>query len=201
MGKVLNGFTPDTAKNLQLDAGILVLGLEKPEEFTGEIKTPARSIGATSGGAKFSATPEIRNIFEDLDGSRGSYMSGNVIDNWEITLTATIKEMTAENLRLSLGASDVTKATEDGKYDKITGRVEVKDGDYLKNICWLGTINGSDEPIIIELKNVLNTAGMSFTASDKATGGVDLELKAHFDLINPTEVPFVIYTPKAVATP
>ena len=51
--------------------------------------------------------------------------------------------------------------------------------------------------MVIELKNVLNSNGFSFTATDKGTGAVALELKAHFDLNTPDEVPFTIYTPKA----
>ena len=57
-------------------------------------------------------------------------------------------------------------------------------------------MNGSSEPMIIELKNVLNTNGISFTAEDKGSGSVELELKAHFDLSKPNEVPFNIYFPK-----
>ena len=40
----------------------------------------------------------MRNIFEGIDGAKGNYKDGNVIDNWEITLTATVKEMTAKKL-------------------------------------------------------------------------------------------------------
>ena len=190
---ILSAFTKNTSKNLQLHAGLLVKGLTDILSFNGTI-ADEKKLGATSGGASFSATPEMRNIFEGIDGAKGNYKDGNVIDNWEITLTATVKEMTANNLKLAMATADI--ATGNDKFDVLTPRMEVKSTDYIDNICWLGTMNGSSEPMIIELKNVLNTNGISFTAEDKGSGSVELELKAHFDLSKPNEVPFNIYFPK-----
>ena len=198
MAKVLNGFTANTATNLQLDAGIFVRGLADPSSFTGTVTTPAKTIGATSGGGSFTAIPTFRNIFEDLDGARGVYKGGQVIDSWEIKMTTTIKEMTAENLKLALAAADTTAASS-GKYDTTVARLEVKEEDYLDNFCFIGTINGQDTPVIIEMKNVLNMNGLNLTVADKSTGSVSLELQAHFDLSKPDEVPFKIYTPKVGA--
>lgn len=190
---ILSAFTKNTAKNMQLDAGLLVRGLTDILNFNGTI-ADEKKLGATSGGASFSATPEMRNIFEGIDGAKGNYKDGNVIDNWEITLTATVKEMTAKNLQLAMATADIK--SDNDKFDVLTPRMEVKSTDYIDNICWLGTMNGSSEPMIIELKNVLNTNGISFTAEDKGSGSVELELKAHFDLSKPNEVPFNIYFPK-----
>lgn len=198
MAKVLNGFTANTATNLQLDAGIFVRGLADPSTFNGTVTTPAKTIGATSGGGSFTAIPTFRNIFEDLDGARGVYKGGQVIDSWEIKMTTTIKEMTAENLKLALAAADTTAASS-GKYDTTVARLEVKEEDYLDNFCFIGTINGQDTPVIVEMKNVLNMSGLNLTVADKATGSVKLELQAHFDLSKPDEVPFKIYTPKVGA--
>ena len=190
---ILSAFTKNTAKNMQLDAGLLVRGLTDILNFNGTI-ADEKKLGATSGGASFSATPEMRNIFEGIDGAKGNYKDGNVIDNWEITLTATVKEMTAKNLQLAMATADIK--SDNDKFDVLTPRMEVKSTDYIDNICWLGTMNGSSEPMIIELKNVMNTNGISFTAEDKGSGSVELELKAHFDLSKPNEVPFNIYFPK-----
>lgn len=191
---ILSAFTKNTAKNMQLDAGLLVRGLTDILNFSGTIADD-KKLGATSGGATFSATPEIRNIFEGIDGAKGNYKDGNVIDNWEITLTATVKEMTAKNLQLAMATADIDSSGE-GKFDVLSPRMDIKTTDYIDNICWLGTMNGSTEPMIIELKNVMNTNGISFTAEDKGSGSVELELKAHFDLSKPNEVPFKIYFPK-----
>lgn len=190
---ILSAFTKNTAKNMQLDAGLLVRGLDNILDFNGTIADD-KKLGATSGGATFSATPEIRNTLEGVDGAKGVYKDAIVIDNWEITLTATIKEMTAKNLQLAMATADIDSG--DDKFDVLSPRMDIKTTDYLDNICWLGTMNGSTDPMIIELKNVMNTNGISFTAEDKGSGSVELELKAHFDLSKPNEVPFKIYFPK-----
>lgn len=197
MGKTLNAFTPDTAQNLQLDAGIVVLGLTDPKIFDGVVTSPAKTVGATSGGVVFTAIPSIRNIFEDLDGSRGNYKDGNVIDTWDIKMSFTMKEITANNLKMSLAAADITPAAASEKYDTLKGRNEIKSSDYLPNLVLITTQNTKTEFIMIEIKNVLNITGLTFTTADKSTGMVDVELQAHFDLATPNEVPFKIYTPKA----
>ena len=193
MAGILSAFSKGTAKNMQLDAGILVRNLQNILDFDGNL-ADANKLGATSGGATFSATPELRNIFEGIDGAKGNYKDGNVIDNWEITLTATVKEMTAKNLQLAMASADIDSG--DDKFDVLSPRMDIKTTDYIDNICWLGTMNGSTDPMIIELKNVMNTNGISFTAEDKGSGSVELELQAHFDLSKPNEVPFKIYFPK-----
>lgn len=199
MAKILNGFTKDTAKNLQLDAGIIVIGLASPENFAGEL-TGATLLGATSGGGSFVVETEVRNLFEDLDGARGNYKEGNVIDSYNITLTTTVAEMTAKNIKLALGAADTMAEQGTGTDVDITkARMTIKAEDYIDNVCWLGSLNGSDKPMIIELKNVMNTNGLNFTFEDKGKGKIELELKAHFDLTKPEEVPFAIYTPSVKA--
>lgn len=188
----LNGFTINTAKNLQLDAGILAKNVEDLENFNG-VLLDSQKLGATSGGGSLTIIPTMRNLFEDLDGSRGSYVGGNVIDNYEIKLTVTLKEMTAENFHLALSASDTTDGL---KHKKIKPRLELKDDDYLINVCWFGKINGSSDPVIIEIKNVLNTNGFNLTFADKDKGSLELELSANFDLANAEEVPVNIWLPK-----
>lgn len=188
----LNGFTVNTAKNLQLDAGILAKNVEDLENFNGTL-LDSQKLGATSGGGTLTIVPTMRNLFEDLDGSRGSYVGGNVIDNYEIKLSVTVKEMTKENFHLALSASDETDGL---KHTKIKPRLLLKDEDYLDNVCWFGTINGSSEPCIIEIQNVLNTNGFNLTFADKDKGSLALELVANFNLAKAEEVPVNIWLPK-----
>lgn len=193
MGNILTAFTPDTAKNLQLDAGILVKGLSDPASFNGELSGGVKSLGATAGGATFTAIPTIRNLFDGIDGAKGEYKDGLVIDFWEIKLKATLKETTKDNFLLAIGAAEASTST---NHDVVKGRMNIKTTDFLENICWLGTVNGYEKPLIIELKNVMNRNGLSFVVADKDTGGMELELTAHFNVAEPNEVPFAIYIPK-----
>lgn len=208
MSKILNAFTPNTAKNLQLDAGVflksvkdvqalgkLISEIKEGETFDDILPEGASKLGATSGGGSFTAIPEMRNTFENIDGARGTYVGGNKIDNWEIKLTTTLAETTADNFKLALCASDIKKAGETELYDEITARNYIEDSDYIDNICWLGTQQGSNIPVIIEIKNVINNNGLNFTFADKDNGKTELELSGNKTMTNSDEVPFKIYVP------
>lgn len=190
---ILNGLRADSAKNFQLDAGMLVKNITDFSDITtGDL------LGATSGGGSFTAVPEMRNMFEDIDGARGKYAEGDVIDNWETKLTATLKEVTKENIASALVACDMVTNSEAGAtHDMIQARNEIKDTDYIDNICWCGTLKGSTEPLIIELKNAINEKGFELAFTDKGTGGIAVEFAGRFKLANPTDVPFTIHYPKA----
>lgn len=191
--QVLSGFTKDTALNLQLNAGILVKNHEVGSKIDDNNK-----LGATEGGSTFAAVPTMRNIFEGIDDARGDYMDGNVIDTIIVTLTASISEITAANIKLAIAAADEDNTTNE-KYIIIKPRDTVKTTDYLKNICWIGTMNENEEPIIIQLDNVMNSNGLAFSASSKGRGKVDLVIKAHRTLSEPDKVPYTIYIPKKIA--
>lgn len=196
MAKILSAFRADTAQNMQLDAGIFVANLTDPATFDGTIPEDAINLGATTGDNSFTYTPEYRNILEDVNGAKGLYKGAQVIDTITAEMTGSMKEVTAQNIKIALGAADITEASSSDKFDKINPRLNVKDEDYLKNLCWIGSINNEGELIIIEMKNVLNTSGFTFTATDKGSGSVEFTFVPHFDLSNPTEIPVTIYRSK-----
>lgn len=191
----LTGYTNKTYKNLQLNAGMFVKSFN-PE--VDDIAT-AKILGATQGGGNFTAIPEMRAI--ELDGVRGVAVGMQVIDSWEVKLTTTLKEMTAENFKLALASGKITKATGEEKYDKITANNNLSDADYIDNVCWLGTLAGSSEPVCILVKNVLNTNGLNFTFEDKGDGSIEIELTGHYSADSLDSPPFTIYTPKEASLP
>ena len=200
---VINGINQDTIKNMQLDAGILIadkLDAETIQAGVGwdsTIKTAIsqkKHVGATKGATTFSATPEIRNIFEGIDGVRGDIKNGNVIDKWEVTLKTSITEFTLKNLEICLGAS--TEGSSGTHFDTIEPADMIANEDY-KSFTWIGTMAGGEKPIVIVLNNCLNINGLTITAEDKNTGTVEVELKAHIDLTKiGQEKQFKIYLPK-----
>ena len=189
---VINGINSNTIKNMQLDAGVLLSKAINPETATIATEIQENSVGATKGATTFSATPEIRNIFEGIDGVRGDIKDGNVIDKWTVTLKTSITEFTLKNLQLCLGAE--TSASSGGKYHTIEPADEIKTEAY-KSFTWIGSMASDDTPIVIVLNNCININGLTITAEDKNTGTVEVELKAHIDLGN-TQKQFKIYLPK-----
>lgn len=192
---LLSAFNKDTANNLQLDAGIICKGIENPYKPTaGELKS--KCIGATSGGAEFEVTPEITNVFEDLDDAKGKYKGGVEITNIDIVFSFTMKEMTAENFKLAMGCADITKVEAESSSDKLphtllTPRLEIKDEDFIDNICWYGR-KRNGEKVCIVLNNVFNEGGLNYTSESAGKGSLEVELHAFFDLNNPNKVPYEV---------
>ena len=190
---VLSGFTPKTAENLQLDAGFFAKNQSITDTFDITTIADEDKLGATSGGGTFTCIPTIRNLFEDLDGAVGEYMEGLAVETWEVKMSTAMKEITAENIAMSIGPADVISGT---GFDTITPRMEIKDEDFLENLCWFGTVNKRQKPIIIEIKNAMNSNGFNYTINNKGTGQSDVEIKGYFNLENPLEVPCKIWYPK-----
>lgn len=192
---LLSAFNKDTANNLQLDAGIICKGITNPYKPTAE-ELKSKCIGATSGGAEFEVTPEITNIFEDLDDAKGKYKGGVEITNIDIVFSFTMKEMTAENFKLAMGCADITKVEAESSSDKLphtllTPRLEIKDEDFIDNICWYGR-KRNGEKVCIVLNNVFNEGGLNYTSESAGKGSLEVELHAFFDLKNPDKVPYEV---------
>lgn len=192
MGKFFTGLTPATPDNLLLDAGAFfkgyIVGTDTPATAT------AKLLGATSGGGAFSAVPTVRKI--EVDGAKGNVKGLQVIDDWTVTMTANAKEVTVQNIALALGAATLGTAT-DG-YQKITGKCEIEDSDYVDNITWIGKLKGSDTPVIIVLNNALSMNGLTLTFTDKTEAIIALTLTGNYDLEDLETPPFAIYYPQAV---
>ena len=69
--------------------------------------------------------------------------------------------------------------------------------DYIDNITWVGTLSGSNKPVIIQIFNALNTEGLKFSTTDKAEATISLTFYAHYTQDDLDTPPFKIYYPKA----
>ena len=193
---LLSAFNKDTANNLQLDAGIICKGITNPYKPT-ESELKSKCIGATSGGAEFEVTPEITNIFEDLDDAKGKYKGGVEITNIDIVFSFTMKEMTAENFKLAMGCADITQVRanelsgDNLPHTLLKPRLEIKDEDFIDNICWYGR-KRNGEKVCIVLHNVFNEGGLNYTSESAGKGSLEVELHAFFDLKNPDKVPYEV---------
>lgn len=187
------GYSASTKKNLLLGAGALyknfVVGTDTPSTAT------AKLIGATQGGLEFKATPSIRNI--QIDGILGKVADLDVIDSWETSLAGSFIEINSEVIRRSLAAASVDSS--DSDYDVITGNTEFSSDDYLTNITYIGTLSGSNKPVIIQVKNAIDTGGLSFKTEDGKEGTVDVTFEGRYAISDEGEPPFAIYWPKVPA--
>lgn len=185
---LFSGITTNTPKHLLLDAGAFYknyqVGTDTPSSAS------AKLIGATSGGGSFSAVPTIREI--ELDGKRGAVKGLNTIDDWVVNITANVKELTPDLIKMALATGNSTTT---GSNVKITAGSELADSNYIDNITWVGRISGSQNPVVIVLKNALCTNGLSLTVADKAEGVIPLTFAGHYTVADMQTPPFEIYFP------
>lgn len=200
MGKKrsFSGFTKNTPDHLLLDAGaffkdfIYEPGGTSNDTYDSAV-TAGKLIGATQGGGEFSAVPSIRQI--EVDGVKGRAKGLEVIDSWDVYLKATILETTAESVKVALSAATVD-STSDEDYDVITGNAAIGLDDYIDNVTWIGTLSGSEKPVIIQVYNGLNTDGLKLTVKDKGEATIPATFYGHYPPDDLDSPPFKIFYPK-----
>lgn len=190
--KSYNGLTGKTKEHLLLDAGAFFKNFVVGEDTYETAKTAGKILGATKGGGEFSAKPNIRQI--EIDGVKGAAKGMEVIDSWDVSMKANLIEITKESIVSSLCAATVDSASNDDYY-VIKGKEYIDDEDYTENITYVGTISGSDKPVIVQVFNSINTEGLTLATQDKSETVIAAVFKGHYaeDDENP---PFAIYYPK-----
>lgn len=190
----ITGLTPITPKKLLLDAGAFYKNYDLEKSFE---QNAGALIGATSGGGSFSAVPTVRQMA--VDGAKTYVRELQTIDGWTVTMVANVKEITADTLRLALGAADVEAGsaapTGVAGHTKITGREDFTDGDYVDNLTWVGRLSGSQQPVIVVIKNALSLNGLTLTVADKNEAVVPITVTGHYGLEDLDATPFEIYYP------
>lgn len=188
-----SGFTKDTAENLLLDAGAFFIDFDiEKDDFESAVED-GKLLGATRGGGNFTAEPEIRDI--EIDGVRGAAKGLSVIDEWTITMTANVLEVTKDSLASALTASEVGESANE-KYDTIRAKNCIDLDDYHDNITYVGKISGADEPLIIQIHNAINSNGLTLETEDQDEAVTEMEFKGHYDFDDLEHAPFTIYYPK-----
>lgn len=184
----------NSAKHLQLGAGVYIKNYDIKKDYEGN---KANIIGMTAGGGSFSAVPTIRQI--EADGKRGAVKGLDVLDEWVVTMTANVKELTADVLQMALTAAKKTAATDPAGYTQISPKSDIEATDYLENIAWVGRISGSNKPIIIIIYNALATNGLSLTFADKSEAVAALTITGHYSMDDLEKPPFDIFYPNVEA--
>lgn len=191
--KTYSGYTESTAEHLILDAGAFF------KNYDPEIDTPetaaTKLLGATRGGGQFIAKPTVRAI--EVDGVKGAAKGLQTLDNWEVNIEANMLELDADTLKIALVSGDIDTTT-DTDYDIITARNNIELTDYIENITWIGTLSGSEKPVIIQVLNALSTDGLTLQTQDKNEAVVKLRFVGHYDGVDLQSPPFKIYYPKKI---
>lgn len=190
-----SGYTADTPKRYLLNAGALVKNLTWD---SGESKWSYDLLGATSGGSKLSLKNNLRQV--EVDGVFATPVGGDMIESNEGTFEINVIEHTHDNIKIALFAdvedSDGTDYPEG--YDVITPKQKIETTDYIENLGYIGTISGSDKPIIIIMDYAICTSGLEVEVKDKAEAVYPLTFAARtpMDDVTTTSLPIKILMPK-----
>ena len=133
---MFSGVTSTTPQKLQLDAGAFLKNYDVTNDTWATAKT-TKLLGATAGGGSFGAVPTIRRI--EVDGVKGATKGFEALDEWVVTMTANMKELDADVLKLALAtgsSSDVKSPSTvtSNNYKKVVASNEIQTSDYLTNI-------------------------------------------------------------------
>lgn len=191
--KNYSGFTENTSKNLLLDAGAFFKNFDVKNDTFATAVTAKKLLGATKGGGEFNAKPTVRAI--EVDGVKGEAKGLKVVDDWAVSIKASVIEVTSDVIVAALGMATSATASEKTGYNKITGNSSIADTDYIDNITWVGTLTGSEDPVIIQVYNALSTEGLSLKVEQKNNATVELSFVGHYDPAALDTPPFAIFTP------
>lgn len=178
---------PETAfEEIQLNAGVL---LKTFEPSTASIEL-TNIVGATTGGFKFTDTPEFEDFGSDIDNCPKNMKELKQLVSREVKASGTFVTVTATSIKSLMGAADVSDT-------KITPRNDLTDEDFT-DLWWVGDYsskNGETKGgyIAIHMMNVLSTSGFQVQTSDKAKGQFAFEYMAHYSMAAQETVPYEVY--------
>lgn len=191
------GYTEKTSKNYLINAATVYTDVVYAEGagFTGTLH------GATSGGVTVTIEQTYRDI--EVDGTGHTKVKGNkVLESAFASAVVNLKEITAESIRQSmngnLGTAEATDAPTG--YQVITAKRYIEDTDYIENMAIVGTLSGTNEPVIVMLDNVISTGGLELATEDNNETIIEQTFEAHasVDQLDADEFPWKILFPTVV---
>lgn len=184
------GITTETYERLVIDAGAVY------KDWT-DMDNPGTLLGATRGGSVFAVETEIRDM--PVDGAKGPVKGGQRITKVMATLEANFIENTTEIFKRALpGASATDYPVGSPTHDEIKRTLEIAASDYLTNVVIVGQVSGSDEPVVLMLKNALSDGKLSMSLADNDEATNKVKFTGHFDPDDLTDEPWRIYQPQDV---
>lgn len=173
----------DTFDGLQLDAGVILTSFDP----TSPSVTDSAIVCATTGGINVSCVPTYSDLGEDVDNCPANMKELKHLDSWECKISFTSLGTSAENIRLALGAADVSVTT-----GAITPRKDLAQTDF-SDIWWVGD-RADGGCVAIQLKNALSTAGFTLKTTKSGKGQVSVELTGHVSINAQSVMPMEFYS-------
>ena len=196
------GYTASTPKRYLINAGAIYKNLvwNKTGGTGGKGQWEGELLGATAGGNK--VTIEVNYRVIEIDGVFTPAVGQKIIESQTAKIETNVKELTAENIRMAINGqikeADGTNAPTG--YKVISGKSKLENTDYIKNLGIVGTMSGTNDPIIVIIDNALCTSGLDFETKDNDEAVISMTFEAHVDKdkVDDLSLPCRIYFPNIV---
>lgn len=167
------GITTETVKRFIVDAGAVY--------FNYGVQGSERKAGATRGGNSFVVEQDVKET--EMDGAKGPVKGARRVIESRARITTNLIEMTADNFKKALAGADSTQYPDAtaATHDSIRRSREITDADYIENIALVGTISGTDTPIICIIENALADGNLELSTEDREEAGLEIQFTAHYD--------------------
>ena len=173
----------NTFDGLQMDAGILLNSFDPANPSVAD----ANIICATTGGIQVSCVPTYSDLGEDVDNCPNNMKELKHLDSWDCTMSFTSLGTSVENIRLALGAADVTAAS-----SKIVPRRNLSQDDF-DDLWWVGD-KADGGFVAVKLLNALSTGGFSLQTTKNGKGQISVTLTGHVSINNQDTMPMEFYS-------
>lgn len=193
------GYSANTPKHYLINAGAIYKNLEwnATGGEGGKGQWEGELLGATAGGNKVTIEQNYRVI--EIDGVFTPAVGQKILESQTAKLETNVKELTAENIRLSINGKIADSDGVDAPtgYKVISGKVKLENTDYIKNLGIVGTMSGTNDPIIIIIDNALCTSGLDFETKDNDEAVISMTFEAHANegQVDDLSLPCRIYFP------
>lgn len=172
-----------TFEGLQLDAGVLLNSFDPDNPSIPD----SAIICATTGGVNASCVPTYSDFGEDVDNCPVNMMELKHLDSWECKFSTTGLGTSVENIRMALGAADITAAS-----SKVTPRRSLSQDDF-SDLWWVGD-RADGGLVCIKLLNALSTGGFSLQTTKNGKGQISIELTGHVSIDDQDTMPMEFYS-------
>lgn len=187
----------DTFQKLAINAGVIASAFTPS---TGSL-TEANILGATSGGVNVSATPNFKDMGEDIDNCPKNTKELKRVEDYEIKTSGTFVTTSPAVAKRLMPGSTVAS-------DKITPShtLNTASGGDFDDIWIIGDYSDKNGPtnggfVACHIKNALSTGGFSYVTSDQEKAKFAFEFTGHYSVSNPETVPFELYVHAGSAEP
>jgi hypothetical protein len=196
------GYTASTPKHYLINAGAIYKNLAwnptggqgSKGQWEGEL------LGATAGGNK--VTVEVNYRVIEIDGVFTPAVGQKILESQTAKIETNVKELTAENIRLAINGEikEANGTNAPTGYKVISGKSKLENTDYIENLGIVGTMSGTNNPIIVIIDNALCTSGLDFETKDNDEAVISMTFEAHADedKVDDLSLPCRIYFPNIV---